>query len=183
MYENLWDRAVDFAIRGHGDQKRKYTGDPYVLHPLEVSRILRHHGLPDAVMIAGLFHDLVEDTTVTLQDISREFFPWVAELVSQVTDVAKPEDGNRAARMQINLDHLAKTDYYGAAIKLADLISNTRNIIEHDKGFAKTYLPEKRKTLEVLTHGPIRLVQEAHIVLEDAEEQLSMYNRLKGGAQ
>ena len=99
--------AVSFAISGHKNQKRKYTGEPYVLHPIAVAKYLEQKGFEQEVVIAGLFHDLVEDTNVTLDQIKEKFGGRVAELVEMVTDVSTPETGSRAVRKDIDRQHLA----------------------------------------------------------------------------
>jgi len=142
--------AVSFMVKAHGDQKRNYTGEPYAVHPLEVAGILADYGFQDEVVIAGLFHDVVEDTKVTLEDIKEKFGHRIAKLVEEVTDVSTPLHGNRATRKGMNREHLAKASYYGQSIKVADLISNSRDIMAHDPNFAKVYLKEKEALLEVL---------------------------------
>jgi hypothetical protein len=74
-------------------------------------------------------------------------------LVEQLTDVSRPEDGNRAKRKAIDRAHTAKASPEAKTIKLADLIDNTRSIVELDPGFAKIYLVEKVLLLEVLQEG------------------------------
>jgi guanosine-3',5'-bis(diphosphate) 3'-pyrophosphohydrolase len=90
---------------------------------------------------------------VELSIIARQFGSVVASYVEQLTDVSRPEDGNRAARKAIDLAHTALASPQAHTIKLADLISNTRSIVERDPVFAVTYLAEKRKLLEVLKDG------------------------------
>lgn len=143
--------AVDFALRAHGKQKRKYTGENYVCHTLEVARIVEHYGGTENMVIASILHDVDEDTNFTIQDIEEKFGKEVADLVEALTDVSKLEDGNRETRKAIDREHSAKASAEAQTIKVADLISNTRSIADHDKVFAKIYLEEKEKLLEVLT--------------------------------
>jgi len=96
---------------------------------------------------------VVEDTSVTLKTVQELFGPIVAAYVEQLTDVSKPEDGNRAARKAKDLAHTALASPEAKSIKLADLISNSRSILERDPVFAVTYLAEKRALLEVLKEG------------------------------
>lgn len=88
-----------------------------------------------------------------LREIHAMFGLEVARLVEMLTDVSRPEDGNRAQRKAIDRAHTAQCSSAAATIKLADLIDNTRSIVERDPEFAKVYLEEKRLLLEVLTHG------------------------------
>ena len=77
----------------------------------------------------------------------------VADLVYWLTDVSRPEDGNRAVRKNIDLLHIAGASPAAKTIKLADIISNSRSILTHDRKFAQVYIPEKAALLSVLTEG------------------------------
>lgn len=150
-------RAAAYATEMHGDQKRKYTGEPYVCHCFDVAGIVASVTSSPAMLAAAILHDTVEDTAATLDDIQDIFGPHVENLVMWLTDASRPEDGNRAARKKIDRDFLAQAPAYAQTIKLADLISNTRSIVKYDPGFAKVYLPEKQALLEVLTRGDGKL--------------------------
>jgi len=149
-------KAQVYAMAAHAavGQKRKYTGEPYIVHPAEVASIVASvpGSTPDMVAAAWL-HDVVEDTGCTYTDIHMSFGPEIAALVGWLTDVSKPEDGNRAKRKAIDREHTAQAPAEAQTIKLADLISNSRSIMEHDPEFARVYLEEKRLLLEVLTRG------------------------------
>lgn len=162
-------------------QRRKYTGEPYWVHTQEVARIVSssvfkvgdYSGFTYGVCAAHL-HDVVEDTQVTLADIERNFGRTVAELVEQLTDVSRPEDGNRAQRKAIDLAHTAKASPLAQTIKLADLISNTRSIVDRDPKFAKVYLVEKAALLKVLVLGDADLQAQAAELLESSCEALGI---------
>ena len=81
-------KAYNYAVSHHGDQKRK-SGEPYIIHPVQVAYILSTLGLDDATICAALMHDLAEDTDVTIDDIAREFSHEIAELVNGVTKLGK----------------------------------------------------------------------------------------------
>lgn len=161
---NVVHKAQVFAIAAHAavGQKRKYTGEPYIVHPAEVARIVASvpGSTPDMVAAAWL-HDVVEDTGVTFTDIHMNFGIDIATLVGWLTDVSQPHDGNRAHRKAIDREHTSRAPAEAMTIKLADLISNSKSIMEHDPAFAKTYLEEKRLLLEVLTKGDPGLHAEA----------------------
>jgi (p)ppGpp synthase/HD superfamily hydrolase len=153
---DLVHKAQVFAIAAHSavQQKRKYTGEPYYVHPAEVARIVAEvEGATFDMIAAAWLHDVVEDTGVTYTDIHMNFGPEVAVLVGWLTDVSKPEDGNRAVRKAIDRAHTAEAPAEAQTIKLADLISNSKSIMQHDPAFAKTYLEEKRLLLDVMTKG------------------------------
>lgn len=157
------ERARVFATAAHAavGQVRKYTFEPYIVHPTEVASIVATVPHTDEMLAAAYLHDTVEDTGVTIADIRAEFGEEVAELVGWLTDVSKPEQGNRAVRKAIDREHTAMAPAGAQTVKLADLIANTRSIVKHDAAFAKTYLAEKRLLLEVLTRGDAVLMAEA----------------------
>ena len=114
-----------------------------------------------------MLHDVVEDTPVTIKDIEDEFGPRVASMVDDLTDVSKPEDGNRAVRKELDRQHTAKASPDAQTVKLADLISNSLSIMEDDPSFAKVYMKEKALLLEVLTKGNLHLFSFAANIVEN----------------
>ena len=169
---SLVESARRFAEKAHGDQKRKYTNEPYITHPVTVSVLLRDFGFDEYVQAAAMLHDVVEDCGVSLNEIRDLFGTKVALLVEEVTDVSRPEDGNRAIRRAKDLDHLAKASPQGQSIKLADLIDNTSSIVKHDPGFARIYLKEKEDLLDVLGSGNISLMMIARNQISIARASL-----------
>ena len=144
-------RAAIFASRAHKRQKRKYTGEPYFNHCLEVASLVAQvHGSVDMIC-AALLHDVVEDTKITLRQIEEEFNREIANLVYWLTDQSKPEDGNREQRKAIDKDHIALASKEAKTIKLADMISNISSIVKRDPDFAEIYMAEKRELLSVLS--------------------------------
>jgi (p)ppGpp synthase/HD superfamily hydrolase len=157
-------KARTFATAAHAAvaQLRKYTNEPYIVHPQEVYQIVcTVASATPEMMAAAWLHDVVEDTGVTIEVIKQEFGAEVAELVGWLTDVSRPEQGNRATRKAIDRAHTAMAPAEAQTIKLADLISNTKSIMEHDATFAKTYLAEKKLLLEVMTKGDPVLYERA----------------------
>ena len=157
----LIKQARLFAEEAHAGQVRKYTGQPYIVHPVSVALLVHKVCRDENVVAAALLHDVVEDTEFSRQDISRYFGDRVAKLVDQVTDVSRPEHGNRAERKRRDRLHLGQAEPDAKTIKLADLIDNTRSIVEHDSKFAKVYIAEKRELLKVLSEGDRQLFQAA----------------------
>lgn len=159
-------KALDFATKAHGDQVRKYTGEPYTNHLVEVMNIVRTVKSDDSMLAAALLHDTIEDTSVTEADVRKEFGPRIAQLVVELTDISKPEDGNRAFRKAMDRDKLATVSNDAQTIKLADLISNGKDIAVNDPKFAKVFLNEKRQLLEVLDRGDSILMKQAKDILD-----------------
>jgi (p)ppGpp synthase/HD superfamily hydrolase len=129
----LVKKALNFATEAHAGQVRKYTGNPYIVHPIEVMNIVQTVVHDDEMLAAALLHDVVEDTEHTIEDIC--------------------EDGNRKFRKAMDREHSAKSSPRAQTVKLADLISNSADIMKNDPKFAKVYLEEKRLLLEVLVFG------------------------------
>lgn len=161
----LIDYAYAFAKSAHEGQVRKYTGEPYINHPVEVARIVA--GVTDdcECICAALLHDTVEDCGVTKDQLVKEFGYSIAEMVMQLSDVSRPEDGNRTIRKRIDCEHTAKAWPKTKTVKLADLISNTSSICEHDKDFARVYLKEKCALIKVLTDGDKSLLAKCKEIL------------------
>lgn len=167
------DRAIKFATIAHEGQVRKYTGEPYITHPIEVACTVATVQHTTAMLVAAVLHDTVEDTDVTLEDIEREFGAEVRELVYWLTDKSRPEDGNRATRKAIDRAHLAQAPPQAQTVKLCDLLSNTRSITEHDREFAKVYINEKRQLLEVMNRGDSQVYLAAMFLCEVAINNLA----------
>lgn len=149
---DLVGRARFFATEAHAriDHRRKYTQQPYDAHLAAVARLVASV-CDDAEMIAAAWlHDTVEDTPATIEDIEAEFGKAVARMVAELTDVSRPSDGNRAARKELDRQHLAQASARSKTIKLADLINNCTEITKHDPRFARVFLQEMGALLEVL---------------------------------
>ena len=149
----LINKAKMLAGKAHEGQFRKYSGMPYIVHPIEVATIVQTVEHSDEMIAAALLHDVVEDTDYSFEDIAKEVSPEVADLVKGLTDVSSPQDGNRKVRKAIDKDHLAGQNAEVQTIKLADVISNSQDIKANDPKFAKVYIEEMKALLEVLTKG------------------------------
>ena len=161
---DLVHKAQVYAMAAHAavGQRRKYTNEPYIVHPAEVAAMVATvPGSTPEMVAAAWLHDVVEDTGCTLTDVHLAFGADVAALVGWLTDVSKPEDGPRWYRKKLDREHTAQAPAEAQTVKLADLISNSRSIMAHDPKFAKVYLEEKRQLLAVMTQGDAGLHAEA----------------------
>ena len=166
-YSSRAKEAYILAFGAHAGQKRKYTHEPYINHPLAVAELVSNVSNDSNLIIAAILHDVVEDTSVTLDDIWNYFGGQVGLLVSHLTDISKPEDGNRATRKAMDRKHTADSSPEAKTIKLADLIDNTKTIVELDPNFAKVYMKEKCLLLNVLTEGDSTLYFKAKHMVND----------------
>ena len=145
--------AKMFATAAHAaiGQKRKYSGDDYIVHPQRVAAIVERHGGTDEMIAAAWLHDTVEDTDVTPILITKMFGVDVADIVEGLTDISLPEDGNRAKRKSIDRMHSANASTEAQFVKCADIIDNSWDIAENDLSFAKVYKSEVFLLLHALT--------------------------------
>ena len=159
--------SIEYAKEAHKGQVRKYTKEPYITHPLGVAGMAYAVTNKEEVFIAGVLHDVVEDTDRTLPMIQSIFGHSIARMVYEMTDISKPEDGNRATRKAIDRDFLSTAHPDTKTIKLADLIDNTKTIILFDSKFAKVYMKEKKLLLEVLKEGDPILYNIAEMMVDN----------------
>lgn len=166
--------ALGFAAEAHTGQVRKYTGEPYINHPVEVMNIVKSVPHTKDMLCSALLHDVVEDCDVSIQEIGDLFGHVVMSMVNKLSDVSKPSHGNRAVRKEIDRMWISDAHRNTKTIKLADLISNSKSILEHDKDFAKVYIKEKELLLEVLTEGDPMLYAQAKNIVEKAKKELGI---------
>lgn len=145
--------AKMFATAAHAaiGQKRKYSGDDYIVHPQRVAAIVEKHGGTDEMIAAAWLHDTVEDTDVTPGLITKMFGDEIATIVEGLTDVSLPSDGNRAKRKSIDRMHSASASTESQFVKCADIIDNSWDIAENDLSFAKVYKSEVFLLLHAMT--------------------------------
>jgi len=169
---SLLDTAISFAALAHADQRRKYSGEPYICHPIEVMQTVRSVTHTEEMLIAAVLHDVIEDTPVTELEIGRRFGDDVLRLVVELTEPVI--EGNRATRKAAEVERLASISGAAQTIKYADLISNTVSIVRYDRGFAKVYLQEKAQALDVMVCGDAGLRDRAFKALRSGEMSLSL---------
>lgn len=123
--------AASFAAQKHKKQRRKGSdAQPYINHPLEVANILANVGEVDDldILIAAILHDTVEDTDTTAEDLMELFGKRVCGFVFEVTDDKSLPD---TVRKQLQIDHAPHLSTEAKQIKLADKISNIRDVFEN----------------------------------------------------
>jgi GTP pyrophosphokinase len=139
--ERFVQRAVEFALKAHEGVARK-SGEPYIVHPIEVAIILAGMDLDAEIIAAGLLHDVVEDAGVTVDSLAEEFTPRVSRLVDSVTKLGRlpwtslETDGEtresrekRAQAESLRKMFLAMIDDIGVVlIKIADRLHNMRTL-------------------------------------------------------
>ncbi|MCE7992416.1 MAG: metal-dependent phosphohydrolase [Roseivirga sp.] len=177
-------RLLAFVKEQHGQQKRKYTGDPYWTHVYSVAERVSQL-VPEGIEIA-LGHDLLEDTSCTYE-LLKSFLSkngytaseatQIADGVVELTDVFVKEDYpelNRKTRKEKEADRLSRISPLAQSVKYADLIDNNLSIVEHSSSFAKTYLMEKVDILDGMRLGNIHLLIHACAVLNNGLKELGL---------
>jgi GTP diphosphokinase / guanosine-3',5'-bis(diphosphate) 3'-diphosphatase len=145
-------KAYEFSQKHHAGQSRA-SGEPYLVHPLGVAQVLAELKMDAVAIAAGLLHDSVEDTSVTIVDIRKEFGEQVAHIVEGVTKISQIDFATREEQQAENLRKMMLAmvdDIRVVLIKLADRLHNMRTL-EH-------LTPERqqkiaKETLEI--YGPI----------------------------
>lgn len=123
-------KAFDIANKMHEGQLRK-SGEPYIIHPMAVTRILANLGMDDNTLVAGILHDVVEDTEYTKEDLVRDFGEEVAVLVDGVTKIGELVYDSMEARQAETFRKMflaMSKDIRVLIIKLADRVHNLRTI-------------------------------------------------------
>jgi GTP pyrophosphokinase len=141
-------KAWEFCVHYHEGQMRA-SGEPYIIHPLEVAEVLAEMKLDATAIAAGLLHDAVEDTPVTSAEIATAFGEQVAHIVEGVTKIDKIQFANREDRQAENVRKMLLamvSDVRVVLIKLADRLHNMRTL-EHLKPERQEAIA--RETLEI----------------------------------
>ncbi len=119
------DTAIEFAVQRHSGQVRKGTVLPYIVHPIEVMQILYRMGADENLLIAGVLHDVLEDTKTTKEEISELFGKDVSDLV---TGHSEDKSKSWEERKLTSIGHLEKSDKRFKMLVMADKLSNMRAI-------------------------------------------------------
>lgn len=162
--EKLKAKSLIYATNKHMNQKRKYTDEDYINHPLEVAlkilEYMKNENFSDKectiMYCSAILHDTVEDTSATIEEIETFAGKEIADIVNWLTNVSKPEDGNRKIRKMKDLEHIMSAPLPAICIKIADVICNCKGMVEVDRKysngeFCKKYIPEKMIFYNFLT--------------------------------
>lgn len=172
-------KARDFGRLAHDAvcQVRKYSGEPYWHHPEEVAETVSIYLQDEDAIIAAFLHDTIEDAKITFNDIKDKFGLRTALFVNELTDIFTSENypkQNRAWRKRHEAERLAGISNESKTIKLSDLKSNTKSIVDNDPEFAITYLKEKHRVMQSLVGGNPVLYAEVQKQLQENIDKLNV---------
>lgn len=146
--QEIFKKAYTYAEKAHEGQTR-LSGEPFFMHPYEVANILIELSLDISTIIAGLFHDIAEDTTVTISEIRQEFGDEIAKLVDGVTKVGQVDFLSKEENQAENLRKMfmaMASDIRVILVKLADRLHNMRTLKYQSK---EKQIEKARETLDI----------------------------------
>lgn len=180
---SLVEKAYGIAAEAHKDQKRK-SGEPYIIHPLCVAIILAELELDKETIVAGILHDVVEDTVMTTEEIASEFSEEIALLVDGVTKLTQLDLSQD--KIEIQAENLRKMflamakDIRVILIKLADRLHNLRTLQYQSPN---KQIEKARETMDIYAPIAHRLgISKIKIELDDLSMQYlypDVYKSLK----
>jgi len=172
MNTKHYKKILNFAKKSHDGQLRKYTHDPYIVHPIRVATMVKSNNGSEPQILAALLHDVLEDTRVTqaelhsflLESLPTKVAEKTIQLVVDLTDVFTPEafpNKNRAERTKLEAHRLGDAHKDAQTVKYCDIIDNLDSILKHDKGFGIKFLDEKEYLLMFMNKGDQKLFNRA----------------------
>lgn len=142
--QHLLHEAIQYAIKKHDGQKRKFSGEPYVCHPIRVMCELASLKFPIPILIAGVLHDTIEDTDATEEEISKLFGEEVCSIVKEVTnDEVKLKEMGKTAYLAEKVQQLSRS---ALAVKFADRNDNLSDLGSNE--WSRNYLEQSKKVFD-----------------------------------
>lgn len=160
MIENLKE-CIEFARKAHDGQVRKYSGEPYIEHPLQVLWLATHFNMPLHCQYAAVLHDVLEDTDITENQLRDNFHRNVCDLVIELTK--RNYTGNRFERVSQEIKRLAGLTRYAADLKVLDMHSNL--LVKHrlSANFREVYMAESYiKYLQLKKSSSLSYLLQSH---------------------
>ncbi|OSZ77015.1 hypothetical protein CAP36_11350 [Chitinophagaceae bacterium IBVUCB2] len=178
-----------FAEVAHQGQQRRYTPEPYIIHPIRVMKLCAAHTNETCIQYAALLHDVLEDTTVTSEQLELflhsvllpaeavRTFGLVVELTDIYTKAHYP-GWNRQKRRDKESHRLGSTSAAAQTIKYADIIDNCKEISKHDPDFGPKFLSECNQLLDKMQTGNQELYYHARKVVMEELRMISSQKSL-----
>jgi (p)ppGpp synthase/HD superfamily hydrolase len=142
----MLDKAVELATKAHSGQRRKHFPVPYIVHPLEVMKMLAKWGIVDQeAFIVAVLHDTIEDTYVTQLTIANNFSPGIALAVNELT-FNKDKYKDKAEYLQ----SFKSKSILSLVVKVADRLANVMDYMLHNREYAAKYLNKAQVLFDTL---------------------------------
>ncbi|MFL5752715.1 MAG: HD domain-containing protein [Bacteroidia bacterium] len=178
MGMDILQEIKEFAGKAHEGQRRKYSPDPYIVHPIRVMEICTGYTDELTVLAAALLHDVLEDTPLTAEELRNFLRPLMGDekaektvrLVIELSDVYVKKDFpqfNRRKRKQLEAERMEKISPEAQLVKYADILDNSSEIAGDDPSFAGVYLRECRNLLKKMTKGDPGLRERTMRLIEE----------------
>jgi (p)ppGpp synthase/HD superfamily hydrolase len=185
--------TIEYVQKAHEGQFRRFSMAPYFTHPVRVATLVmkykQSHSIDDLV-VAALLHDVVEDTSITIQDIQNQFGLQVGQLVNELTtDKIKAQAEGKAKYLS---DKMVQMSSWGLVLKLCDRLDNVMDFIYASKEFVDKYSQETTQILDALkteryllsgTHNKIILTIEQAMEFGAKEVRYGRAESMGNGAE
>ena len=181
----LTQAAMQIAEKAHAGQLRKYSNDPYIVHPGQVVGILctfvgydDHLEFFQESIAAAWLHDVIEDCGYTQKTLTEELLSLTGlttaslHVTRSVFLLSDLEEGNRAARKKLTRERLASCAGSIQNIKCADILSNLSSIFHHDKKFAPVFIGEAIELVSLFENGNMVLKEHTLAKLREASSKI-----------
>ena len=143
--EDIVGKALSFATNAHTGQYRKYTGEPYVNHPISVCNLVSDFTDDKDILAAALLHDTMEDCEVTYEEINNEFGKRVADMVKELTN--DKDEISKKGKVDYMVDKINKMREPCLLIKLCDILNNMSSTINVKQATTYKKILDKTKNL------------------------------------
>ncbi len=181
---NKVEKAVVFATRAHAGVCRKGKDKPYILHPIEAMAIVMQYTDDEDVLAAAVLHDTVEDTSVTVERLEKEFGPRVAALVASVSEDKKKDRSAESTwkeRKQETIDAMRSASHETKLLCLGDKLSNLREMTEDHENIGDELwerFNQKDKRMHAWYYAEIYKILKAEKEFEDSYDLMEFEGEL-----
>lgn len=174
-FDDDFNLAINFALKKHHHQIRKFDQTPYIYHPARVAKIILDKTNNKTLAIASFLHDTLEDTDTTFVELEDLFGEKIAKTVQSLTNSEK--DINKYGKLQAQIKHLLKVSSEVLTIKLADRLDNVSDFQLAKDSFIKKYGYQTDTLLKYLeTHR--KLSNEQNNIVQEIRKVLNKYKKI-----
>jgi len=178
IFTSLVQKAIQTASFYHKDQKRKESNEPYIVHPLAVGIILSHVTSNEAIIVAGILHDIIEDTLYTSDALFNDFTKHIAQLVLTVTEEKDILD--KKTRKELLIKKIVNAGENAILIKSADVLHNIADTIHciSFQGMPRTLKKDLSLWKYQLFAKKARIAYPRNPLMPEVEKQLRLLKKI-----